>query len=161
MRELNAGSIGLDNNPFYKGLKFDDLKEYVKTSQSIKYNGGTADSSKLPKAKREMIDDMNLEQLKLFFESEHRRREDLETYALRTREKAIMDELNGLKVAKSKARETNDEYEAELGELMGQFAERKDMELKAKYEVDEINKTLRLIEKSKLSALENDKKREL
>lgn len=111
MRELNAGQLGLDNNPFYKGLKFDDLKEYVKTAQSVKYHGGVADSSKLPKEKREMIDDMNLEQLKLFFESEHRRREDLETYALRTREKAIMDELNVLKVAKAKARDTNDEYE--------------------------------------------------
>jgi hypothetical protein len=44
---------------------------------------------------------------------------------------------------------------------MGEFAKRKDMELKSKYEVDEIKKTLRLIEKSKLSALENDKKREL
>ena len=33
--------------------------------------------------------------------------------------------------------------------------------MKAKYEVDEIKKTLRQIEKSKLSALENDKKREL
>ena len=87
------------------------MKEYVKTAQSVKYYGGGADSSKLPKEKRDMIDDMNLEQIKLFFESEHRRREDLETYALRTREKTIMDELNSLKVAKAKARETNDEYE--------------------------------------------------
>ena len=30
-RELKAGKFGLENNPFYEGLEFNDLKEYIKT----------------------------------------------------------------------------------------------------------------------------------
>lgn len=48
---------------------------------------------------------MNLEELKLFFESEHRRREDLENYALRLREKSLIDELNSMKIKKEHLRE--------------------------------------------------------
>ena len=44
---------------------------------------------------------------------------------------------------------------------MSKFSEKQDMELKAKFEKDEIRKTLREIEKSRLTALENDKRREL
>jgi len=51
--------------------------------------------------------------------------------------------------------------ENQLGELMSQFNRKKDIELKAKYEKDEIEKALRVIEKSKLSAMEFDKQREL
>ena len=104
---------------------------------------------------------MNLEELKLFFESEHRRREELENYALRLREKNLLDELNTMKIQKDKLRDEKQSQQAQLGTLMAQFSERKDIELKAKYEVDEINKSLRQIQKSKLTALEFDKKREL
>jgi len=48
---------------------------------------------------------MNLEELKLFFESEHRRREELENYALRLREKNLLDELNTMKIQKDKLRD--------------------------------------------------------
>lgn len=70
LSELKADKFGIENNPFYNGLRFDDLKEYIKSAQSLKYLG-VADSSKLPREKREIIEKMNLEELKLFFESEH------------------------------------------------------------------------------------------
>jgi hypothetical protein len=44
---------------------------------------------------------------------------------------------------------------------MREFSTKKDIELKAKFEKDAINKQLREIQKVKLTALENDKKREL
>jgi len=108
-----------------------------------------------------MIDRMNLEDLKLFFESEHRRQEDLDQYVLRMKEKELVDELNNLKIQKDKIKKDKLEMEGELGDLLGQFSRKKDIELKAKYEKDEIQKALRSIEKSKLTALEFDKHREL
>lgn len=44
---------------------------------------------------------------------------------------------------------------------MRDFEDRKDIELKAKMETDEIKKQLRLIQKSRLEALEKDKASEL
>lgn len=44
---------------------------------------------------------MNLEDLKLFFEAEHRRQDDLDEYVLRTKEKTLVDELNALKIQKN------------------------------------------------------------
>ena len=62
---------------------------------------------------------MNLEELKLFFESEHRRREELENYALRLREKNLIDELNNMKIQREKIREEKQKQEGDLGMLMG------------------------------------------
>jgi len=45
--------------------------------------------------------------------------------------------------------------------LLSDFNSKKDREMKAKYERDEINKALRTLEKSKLTALENDRQKEL
>ena len=44
---------------------------------------------------------------------------------------------------------------------MNRFAEKKDIELKSKLEIDEIKKQLRMIQKVKLTAMDGDKKREL
>lgn len=62
---------------------------------------------------------MNLEELKLFFESEHQRREELENYALRLREKNLIDELNNMKIQREKIREEKQKQEGDLGMLMG------------------------------------------
>ena len=104
---------------------------------------------------------MNLEDLKLFFESEHRRQDDLDRYVLRVKEKELTDELNAMKIQKEELSKEKQFMENQLGELMSQFNRKKDIELKAKYEKDEIEKALRVIEKSKLSAMEFDKQREL
>ena len=32
LSELKADKFGVENNPFYNNLKFDDLKEYVKSA---------------------------------------------------------------------------------------------------------------------------------
>jgi len=42
--------------------------------------------TKLDAGKISMIDKMNLEELKTFFEAEHRRSEDMEKYVLRIKE---------------------------------------------------------------------------
>lgn len=66
-----------------------------------------------------------------------------------------------MKIEKQKTSEAKQEQERQLGDLLKDFATRKDIELKAKFEKDAINKQLREIQKVKLTALENDKKREL
>ncbi len=40
---------------------------------------------------------------------------------------------------------------------MNQFAQKKDIELKAKLEIDEIKKQMRMIQKVKLKAIDGDK----
>lgn len=108
-----------------------------------------------------MIDGMNLEELKTFFESEHRRQEDMEKYVLRIKEQELVDELNLMKIKKEKISKDKNEMEKQLGDLLAQFNKKKDIELKARFEKEEIQKLLRGIEKSKLTALESDKQREL
>lgn len=49
----------------------------------------------------------------------------------------------------------------ELGTLISEFSEKKDIEMRAQLEKEEIEKYLREIQRGKLSALENDKQREL
>ena len=130
--ELGANKAELEKDPMYKNLKLDDLKSYIK-SKNVDEN------------KKRVIDQMNIEDLRNFFESENRRQEDLETHALRVREKNFIDQLNYMKVEKKKASEMKQKQERELGELMKDFANRKDIELKAKFEKDAINKQLREI----------------
>ena len=75
----------------FKNLKLDDLREYIKSKSSDD--------------KKRMIDQMSLEDLRNFFQSQNRRQEDLETHALRVREKNFIDQLNYMKIEKQKASE--------------------------------------------------------
>ncbi len=100
---------------------------------------------------------MSLDELNKFFQSENRRKEDLENFALRLKEKEIIDQLNTLKIKKQKVSELKNYQEKELAELMNQFAQKKDIELKAKLEIDEIKKQMRMIQKVKLKAIDGDK----
>ena len=90
--ELGANKAELEKDPMYKNLKLDDLKSYIK-SKNVDEN------------KKRVIDQMNIEDLRNFFVSEIRRKEDLETHALRVREKNFIDQLNYMKVEKKKASE--------------------------------------------------------
>jgi hypothetical protein len=56
------------------------------------------------------------------------------------REKNFIDQLNFMKVEKHKASEAKQMQERQLGDLMKDFATRKDIELKAKFEKDAINR---------------------
>ena len=100
---------------------------------------------------------MSIDELNKFFQSENRRKEDLENFALRLKEKEIIDQLNTLKIKKQKVSEIKNQQEKELAELMNQFAQKKDIELKAKLEIDEIKKQMRMIQKVKLKAIDGDK----
>jgi len=90
-------------NPYYNDLKLTDLKDYVKhlqkekVQQQTKANGGKGPNDIDPK-KKDVIDKMSLEDLRNFFNVEHWRAEDIENYALREREKSLIDELNIMKV---------------------------------------------------------------
>ena len=99
--------------------------------------------------------------MRSFFNREHWRAEDIENCALREREKSLIDELNIMKVKRQKVKDDREKEEAALGNLLDSFKEAKDIEIQAKMETDEINRQLRTIQKHKLTALENDKKREL
>lgn len=145
--ELGANKAVIEQNPVFKNLKLDDLRAYIKSKSSDD--------------KKQLIDQMSLEDLSNYFNSHNQRQEDLETHALRVREKNFIDQLNFMKIEKQKASEAKQKQERQLGELMKEFTTRKDIELKAKFEKDAINRQLREIQKVKLTALENDKKREL
>lgn len=57
----------------------------------------------------------------------------------------MIDDLNIMKVKKQKIKEEREKYEFELGELLDSFKEKKDIELSAKLEMDQINRELREI----------------
>ena len=127
LAELGSDKFGPENNPFYNGLEFNDLKEYIKAKSMDKDRIANISQEKV-----ELIDKMNLEELKLFFESEHRRQEDLEKYVLRTREKELVDELNKMKVEKDQISREREDMEKNLGALLAEFNSKKDREMKAK-----------------------------
>jgi len=64
---------------------------------------------------------MSLEELRNFFTCEHRRQEDIERYALREREKSLIDELNLMKAKKAKVKEEREKEEMELANLLDSF----------------------------------------
>jgi len=71
--------------------------------------------------KKDAIDNMSLEELRNFFQSEHRRQEDIEKYALREAEKGLIDELNLMKAKKAKIKEERVKEEMELANLLDSF----------------------------------------
>jgi len=105
-------------------------------------NGGRGPNDIDPQ-KKSLIDNMSLEDLRSFFMDEHRKQEDVENAALRAREKGLIDELNIMKVEKQKVKEEREKEEQELADLLGEFKHRKDVEIQAKIETDQINKELR------------------
>ena len=124
--EIGANKVGPDNNPFYQDLELKDLKHYVKHLQKTKVqeqsmaDGGDNKFDISPK-KKDVIDNMSLEELKNFFTSEHRRQEDIERHALREREKSLIDELNMMKAKKAKIKVEREKEEMELGNLLDSF----------------------------------------
>lgn len=72
---------------------------------------------------------MNLDDLRTFFESEHRRQEDLENAALRSKELEMMQQLNSMKLEQQKVREEKEKQEKELAKLMSEFSQKQEMEL--------------------------------
>lgn len=62
-----------------------------------------------------------------------------------------------MKVERQKIKDEKTKQEKELGTLISEFSEKKDIELRAQLEKEEIEKYLREIQRGKLSALENDK----
>ena len=103
--EIGANKVGPTNNPFYHDLELKDLRDYIKGLQKVKVqeqtmgnpDGGQTD---ITPVKKDVIDNMSLEELRNFFTCEHRRQEDLERQALRETEKSLIDELNIMKVKK-------------------------------------------------------------
>ena len=101
--EIGANKGGPENNPFHQNLELKDLKEYVKYIQKMKVRndgGGDAGARDISPKKKDLIDNMSLEELRNFFTCEHRRQEDIERHALRERERSLIDELNLMKVKK-------------------------------------------------------------
>jgi hypothetical protein len=70
LQELGSDKFTPESNPFYEGLEFNDLREYIKAKSKEKAGqiGSNLDEKKIG-----LIDKMNLEDLKLYFEAEHRR----------------------------------------------------------------------------------------
>lgn len=103
LREIGGNRLANQADPAYEDLKLDDLKDYIKVSQDLKYARGQErgpdgrrplPAGTLDQQKKELIDRMTLDELRNFFQSEHQRQEDLENYALRSKEKEMIDQLN-------------------------------------------------------------------
>ena len=110
------------------------MKDYVKNLQKVKVReqgmvDGGYDKFDISPKKKDVIDNMSLEELKNFFTCEHRRQEDIERHALREREKSLIDELNLMKAKKAKIKEEREKEEMGLANLLDSFKEKKDIEL--------------------------------
>lgn len=62
----------------------------------------------------------------------------MENYALRVKERDMIQELNKLKIERQNVTEKREGMEKELADLMKDFSDRKDIEIQAKLEVNEI-----------------------
>jgi hypothetical protein len=90
--ELGGNKAEFESDPAFKDLKLDDLRTYMKARSK-------------DDEKRKLIDKMSLDDLRNFFNNQHRRLEDLENHALRVREKEFIDQLNLMKIEKKKTSE--------------------------------------------------------
>lgn len=80
---------------------------------------------------------------------------------MRAKEKELIDELHDIKKERNFIRQTRMEQDQAMHDLIKELETKKDRELRAKIEKEEIQKALKEIERTKTSALERDKRREL
>jgi hypothetical protein len=77
------------------------------------------------------------------------------------REAEVVSELERFRQERQAVRELRNKEEAELMDLVKDLEQKKERELQARIEKEQIGKALRELEKTKLSTLEQEKKREL
>lgn len=146
MRSLNKPD---STDPNASITNFRDIKEYMKTKNQ---EGGAANPE---------LGKMTLQDMKGHFEAEKTRFDDIQRTALRKKEGEMADEIQQMKKEKEMLRHKRDNDEKVMLDLVNELKGRKDRQLRAQIEQNEIQKQLKTIERDKISALERDKRREL
>ena len=104
---------------------------------------------------------MSLQDIKGHMEADRVWFDDIQKEALRKKEWELADELQVMKKEKDALYHKKQNDEQVMLDLVNELKNRKDRELRAWIEQEEIQKQLKLIERDKISALERDKRREL
>lgn len=104
---------------------------------------------------------MDLKELRIFFESEHQRSEDIDQFVLRTKEKELWEQMVKVKGQKAELAMQKKKLESELDELLEELRQERDEAMLAQREKQEIQQALLRIEAQKLTAAEFEKQREL
>eukprot|EP00347_Sterkiella_histriomuscorum_P021982 403332092 len=144
----------LGHKPFEQNLNFNfqEVKQYIK-------DGGQGQP--MAPGTNPNIGKMNLEDLRNYFQSEHRKFEDISKDAVRAKERELIDGLQDMKKERNFLRQQRMEQDKAMHDLIKELELKKERELRAKLEKEEIQRNLKEIEKTKTNALERDKRREL
>ena len=104
---------------------------------------------------------MNLDDLRNYFHSENQTFDEMTKQAMRTRERELMQELEGFKRDKNELRLVRLDQDRALADLAKELDLKRERENRARLEKQQIAQALQEIEQTKMSALERDKRREL
>jgi DNA repair exonuclease SbcCD ATPase subunit len=104
---------------------------------------------------------MNLDDLRNYFHSDNETFEELSKQALRAKERELKDEVEEFKREKNELRLARLEQDRQLEDLMKELEMRRDREMRARIEKNQIQHALQEVQKNKITAQERDKRREL
>ena len=104
---------------------------------------------------------MNLDDLRNYFHSDNETFEELSKQALRAKERELKDEVEEFKREKNELRLARLEQDRQLEDLMKELEMRRDREMRARIEKNQIKHALQEVQKNKITAQERDKRREL
>jgi len=104
---------------------------------------------------------MNLDDLRNYFHSENETFDELSKQALRTKERNLIEEVDEFKREKNELRLARLEQDRQLEDLMKELEMKRDREMRARIEKNQIQAALQEVEKNKITAMERDKRREL
>ena len=104
---------------------------------------------------------MNLDDLRNYFHSENDTFDELSKQALRAKERNLIDEVDEFKREKNELRLARLEQDRQLEDLMKELEMKRDREMRARIEKNQIQAALQEVEKNKITAMERDKRREL
>lgn len=147
MRNLNKPPT---QGPGTSVVNFRDIKEYMSTHQN-----------KAQDMNKDSLGKMTIQDMKGHFEAQNTRFDDIQREALRRKEQEMADEVAQMRKEKEMLRHKRDNDEKVMLDLVSELKQRKDRELRARMELQEIQKELKGIERDKTNALEKDKRREL
>lgn len=143
-------------DPFKLEQKYNSELRFMKENLNI-----ARDAKKLPSSNLMSLGQASLDNVKGYLRSNEDEFKKLEQISQKKREEEMEKEIYSLKEERQKIRLKKLQDDGQLEDLLHDLELRKEKELRARIEKDQIRRALVDLEKTKLNTLEQDKKKEL
>lgn len=146
-QKLEGNNLGKNNSFTAQNLSMDSIRAFVNGNSKALLDDRTGQVSLNELRNRVQADELEFENAK-------------KKYVMQ-REQELKQEIDSYKLNKEKARGMRQAEEAALMDIMRELEQRREAEMRARFEKEQISHALRDLEKTKLTALEHEKKREI